>query len=112
MKIDNNTNKIVLNNYSDHDPDLSNNGGKYAYFEIYTRIQPDTWQRKFEASCGCCPVCGAIEDHWDSEDVYENQSGYTCGEYQTFTTREMEDIIEKFSALGSEEDGYYVTMAE
>lgn len=108
MKI-NEIKKVVVTDWSDYDPDLCSNGGKYAYYTEYARNDDGTWAVSYGTSAdfgyrSCCGVFGECEcDSCDSSD------------FEHITTSEMlkrlaEDVanddctIECYDSSPSEEE--------
>jgi hypothetical protein len=67
----------------------------------------DTWEAEYHttADFGFCPCCGRFDenDHWDGGEAGYN-SGYSCGEFATFTT---DELLKKINSPEAEEDGVY-----
>lgn len=50
-----------------------------------------------------CPCCGSFNSHYD----YENEE-YSCGDFDTITTKELSKIIESTST--PEKDGISISI--
>lgn len=77
MKI-NEIKKVVVTDWSDYDPDLCNNGGRYAYYTEYAKQDDGLWAVSYDTSsdlefCPCCGRFGCDE----------------CDEYERISTSEM-----------------------
>lgn len=59
--------EIQCNDYTEYDSERCHDGGAYAYYTTYKRLPNNKWEITYDASCGCCPVCGRI----GSCDCYE-----------------------------------------
>ena len=109
MKVENlnNVRKVTFVDYSDYESDKCNNGGQYAYFTNYTRVE-----NGFEVSYSTtadfeyCPVCGSFEDHYEGE-CSENESQYSCGEYEVISA---DELLQKINNFSETEDEYIIVM--
>ncbi len=93
---------IYLDDFTNYDDRLCNNGGRYGFWKKCTFLgnHNKIGQGKWEVSYGCttdldyCPVCGQFNDHYDEDSWCK--SNYSCGEYTIISTRELEERIASF----------------
>lgn len=89
---------VRLNNYTEYDSEKCNNGGCYGFFWTdYTRLDDGRWKVSYgtTADIKYCPCCGMFGDHYEDDDsCYE--SGYSCGEFDMITEKQLLQIIENF----------------
>ena len=55
--------KVVITDYSEYDPNLSNNGGAYSYSTIYEKLDNiGLWRVSYATSAEFyfCPCCGTF----------------------------------------------------
>ena len=109
MKKEENIKRVRFNDYSNYDPEKCHDGGAYGFWTNFYRTEAnsDTWEAEYHttADFGFCPCCGRFDenDHWDGGEAGYN-SGYSCGEFATFTT---DELLKKINNPEAEEDGIY-----
>ncbi len=103
--------KVSVYDYSDYDPDLCNNGGRYGYTVNYER-SPEGWtvSHSTTADFDYCPVCGSFNNHRyynEDTDLYE----YSCGDFEVLSDY---DVIKMLTSLNPDGDEYdiYISSEE
>jgi len=83
--------KITINDYSNYEPEKCSDGGAYGFWTEYLYKGGDIWEISYgtTADMEFCPCCGSFNSHYD----YENEE-YSCGDFDTITTKELSKIIE------------------
>ena len=82
--------------YTNYDPELSHNGGRYGFWTDYKRVG-EGWKIEYNTTSDMeyCPCCGMFGDHYEGDEcVYE--SGYSCGEFGTATDEELVNRINQY----------------
>ena len=92
--------KITIKDYSSYEPEKCSDGGAYGFWTEYLYKGGDIWEISYGtmADMEFCPCCGSFNSHYD----YENEE-YSCGDFDTITTKELSKIIESTST--PEKDG-------
>ena len=100
--------KVRFNDFSDYEPEKCNNGGEYGFWTDYKRLENGLFEVSYgtTADFQYCPVCGSFQNHSTDDDYYD--SGYSCGEFETVTERELIDMINEFD----ESDDCYIEFLE
>lgn len=94
---------IRLSDYSDYDPDLANDGGKYAFWTDYRRFKND-WIVEYgtTADFDYCPICGTFATH------YDDSGEYVCGDAGIVSTDKLRGIIREFRAEHKNDASYSI----
>ena len=103
-----NVKKVFLNDYSDYDSEHCNNGGGYGFWEQYTREPDGTYLQTFgtTADFDFCECCGTFGNHSATIDYDPYDSGYTCGDFQYLSERELLKLINNYP----ETEGFFVEI--
>jgi hypothetical protein len=56
--------RVIIGDYTNYVPELSCNGGRYAYYTIFERVGEDEWTVKYEttAEFSYCSIDGQFQD--------------------------------------------------
>ena len=89
-----NITKVRFNDYTEYDSEKCNNGGCYGFWTDYTRLESGNWEVSYgtTADFEFCPVCGSFGSHED----FETESGYSCGDFEVISEKELLNRIDKF----------------
>lgn len=101
-----NLDRVVFKDFSNYDPNKCNNGGSYGFWKTYTRLTSEIFEISYgtTADFDYCPVCGCFADHYDGDEDSDYTSGYSCGEFDTITEKEL---LKRINAFIETED-YYI----
>ena len=88
---------INLNDYSDYDENLCNNGGHYGFWTRYTSIGNDKWEVSYHTTSDFpyCDVCGSFGEH-----------DHAPWEYDVITTEELYSLVDNFK----EDDDHFIEI--
>ena len=83
---------VRFNDYTDYDPCLCNNGGRYGFWTDYTKTKAGDWEITYHttAEFTYCPSCGRFGDHIDED------GEYSCGEPQRISDEVLLKRVKNF----------------
>lgn len=95
--------KVTFKDYTGYDAEKCHDGGAYGFWTNYIRLDGEKWEVSHGTTADFCycPVCGSFADHYEGDDCYY-QSGYSCGEFETVTEKELLDRVNSFQETESE----------
>ena len=104
--------KIRFSDYSDYDPNLCHDGGRYGFWTDYIREESGNYRIEYGTTSDMefCPCCGSFNDHYryDPEDgVY-----YECGDFERISEAEVKLQIEEFEENHKGDENYFISWQD